>query len=150
MRRWMKSRVSEPDLQALMEVARAARKGAYARYSHFAVGAALLWEDGEIVSGANIENASYGLTMCAERVALYAALARGKPGCELVAVCVVGAPEQTREPEPLTTPCGACRQVLYECNPRMLVGCAGPAGLHRFRLEELLPQAFGPDDLTRP
>jgi cytidine deaminase len=150
MRRWMKRQASEPDLQALMEAARAARKGAYARYSHFAVGAALLWKDGEIVSGANVENASYGLTMCAERVALYAALARGKPGRELVALCVVGAPERTRKPEPLTTPCGACRQVLYECNPTMLVGCAGPDGLHRFRLDELLPHAFDPDALPRP
>jgi cytidine deaminase len=137
------------DFEALMAQAVAARGRAYARYSHFTVGAALLFKDGDIVSGFNVENASYGLTMCAERVALYAALARGKRAEEILALCVMGAREDASEPERLIAPCGACRQVLNECNPRMLLGCAAPEGMRRFRLDELLPQAFGPDDLAR-
>jgi cytidine deaminase len=132
-----------------MAQALAARASAYARYSHFTVGAALLFKDGDIVSGCNVENASYGLTMCAERVALYAALACGKRGDDILALCVTGAPQGAIEPERLIAPCGACRQVLNEFKPHMLVGCAMPGGMRTFYLDELLPQAFGPDDLAR-
>ena len=78
--------------------------------------------------------------MCAERVALYAARAGGKRG--VTALCVAGPPDR------FVPPCGACRQVMREYNARMLVGCAAPGGLRRFRLEELLPAAVGPDELA--
>jgi cytidine deaminase len=128
------------DLESVMRAALAARDGAYAPYSDFAVGAAVLCEGEAIVSGCNIENASYGLAMCAERVALYAAYASGKR--VFSALCVAGPPDR------LLTPCGACRQVMNEFNVRMLVGCAGSAGICSMRLEELLPFAFGRDELA--
>jgi cytidine deaminase len=122
------------DWEPLVRAAVAAREGAYAPYSRFAVGAAVLCEDGAIVSGCNVENASYGLTVCAERVALYTAYALGKRG--FIAMCVAGSPDCP------VTPCGACRQVMSEWNAGMLVACTGPAGLRHFSLQELLPSAF--------
>ncbi|HAA37341.1 MAG TPA: cytidine deaminase [Firmicutes bacterium] len=119
----------------LLEQARLAREKAYAPYSRFAVGAALLTEDGEIITGCNVENVSYGLTICAERVAAFTAVAAGRKkisGLALVADL----------PEP-PTPCGACRQVLAEFAPEMWILCANLEGKQRiFRLTELLPEAF--------
>ncbi|NLN53395.1 MAG: cytidine deaminase [Firmicutes bacterium] len=119
----------------LLEQARLAREKAYAPYSRFAVGAALLTEDGEIITGCNVENVSYGLTICAERVAAFTAVAAGRKkisGLALVADL----------PEP-PTPCGACRQVLAEFAPKMWILCANLEGKQRiFRLTELLPEAF--------
>jgi cytidine deaminase len=119
----------------LLEQARLAREKAYAPYSRFAVGAALLTEEGEIITGCNVENVSYGLTICAERVAAFTAVAAGRKkisGLALVADL----------PEP-PTPCGACRQVLAEFAPEMWILCANLEGKQRiFRLTELLPEAF--------
>ncbi|MFC7337387.1 cytidine deaminase [Haloferula chungangensis] len=109
-----------------------ARKKAYAPYSNFQVGAMLVARDGRIFTGCNVENISYGLTMCAERVAIGAAVAAG--ATEIIAAVVVA---DTSEP---ISPCGACRQVLAEFgNPRILL--VGKHGRAEFQLSELLPRA---------
>ena len=128
----------------LIAAARNAACSSYSPYSKFAVGAALRFADGSVVTGTNIENASYGLALCAETVAVAKAMADGvRGGLEAVAVTGPGA-----EPIP---PCGRCRQVLNELaqlggtNPVVL--CVGPDEIRRIRLSELLPHAFGPAHL---
>lgn len=128
----------------LIAAARAAADNAYAPYSRFRVGAALRFADGSVVTGANIENASYGLALCAETVAVAKAMANGaRGGLEAVAVTGPG-----REP---LTPCGRCRQVLNELaalggtDPEVL--CVGPDDVRRTKLSALLPEAFGPASL---
>lgn len=116
----------------------AARQHAYAPYSHFRVGAALLAGDGTIYVGCNVENASYGLTVCAERNAVAHAVASGAR--DFVAILVVT--------ENGVTPCGACRQVLAEFNPQMAVILVDGVGNRRaYSLADLLPAAFGRDQL---
>ena len=131
--------------QELIEAARAAVKAAYAPYSDFAVGAALRLTDGSIVTGSNVENASYGLSLCAETVAVAKALGEGRRG-GLVAVAVAGPREAP------VTPCGRCRQVLHELaalgGTDPLVLCCGADEVHETRLSSLLPLAFGPDSLA--
>lgn len=127
----------------LIRVAAQARRSAVAPYSKFRVGAALLTRRGEIVTGANVESASYGLTCCAERVALFKALTEGKKN--FVAIAVVA-----RSPGG-ATPCGACRQLLAEYAPEALVLVADSAALRtvrRFSVSELLPGAFRGESLT--
>jgi cytidine deaminase len=120
------------DWNALLEVAWQARESAYAPYSKFHVGAALLAVDGRIFPGCNVENLSYGLTNCAERVAIGSALAAGVT--DFVAIAVVA---DTRVP---ISPCGACRQVLAEFGvPRVLL--ANRSEQEEFSMEELLPRA---------
>jgi cytidine deaminase len=122
-------------LQELVERATLARELSYSPYSRFAVGAALRTADGEIFTGANVENVSFGLTVCAERVAVFSAIAAGKT--KFTGLAVV-----TDVPEPVT-PCGACRQVLYEFAPDLWVVAANLQGQQRmFRLPELLPAVF--------
>ncbi|MCS6799463.1 MAG: cytidine deaminase [Myxococcota bacterium] len=124
------------DWQALLAAARAARAHAHAPYSRFAVGAAVLAADGRIYAGCNVENASYGLSMCAERNALAAAIAAGARSLRAVAVIAPG--------PPVATPCGACRQVLAELAPRAAVLCASLDGRRlRTSVSSLLPRAFG-------
>jgi cytidine deaminase len=130
---------------ALIAAAREAAANAYAPYSAFTVGAALAFADGTVVTGANVENASYGLALCAETVAVAKAMAEGRRG-GLVAVAVVGS-----GPLP-TTPCGRCRQVLNELaalggTDPVVISC-GSAGTVEHKLSELLPQAFGPSHLA--
>ncbi len=128
----------------LIAAARAAAAQSYSPYSRFPVGAALRFADGSVVTGTNIENASYGLTLCAETVAVAKAMADGVRG-GLEAVAVTGPGDQP------VTPCGRCRQVLNELaelggtNPVIL--CVGPEDVRRIRLSELLPHAFGPASL---
>lgn len=120
------------DWEALIEAAWQTRERAYAPYSKFQVGAALLTEDGSIISGCNVENLSYGLSMCAERVAVGAALAAGFRKVEAVAVVAdTGVP---------ISPCGACRQVLAEFGDPF-VCLANRKERVVFRLSELLPRA---------
>jgi len=129
----------------LIAAARDAAAKSYSPYSGFPVGAALRFADGSVVTGTNIENASYGLALCAETVAVSKAMADGVRG-GLVAVAVTGPGD-----EPIT-PCGRCRQVLNELaqlggtDPAIL--CVGPREIRRLRLSELLPHAFGPASLT--
>jgi cytidine deaminase len=119
----------------LLAAAVTARDSAYAPYSHFSVGAALLTPDGQVFMGANIENASYGLSMCAERVAIYHARIMGARHFEAVAV--------TGPPDILTMPCGACRQVLHEFGRGMQVVFADAGRIRVTPLAALLPEAFG-------
>jgi cytidine deaminase len=127
----------------LVAAAQAAANRAYCPYSMFPVGAAVLTQDGQIFSGCNVENASYGLTICAERNAVFQAVTRCVGLITLQAV-VVFTPTLTP-----TAPCGACRQVLNEFGPdcEVLCVCDGPGQLH-FRLGELLPHSFGPHNLN--
>ena len=118
----------------LVERARASRKNAYAPYSGFTVGAALLTKDGEIYSGANVENASYGLAICAERSAVASAVTAGQR--EFSAIAVAG-PDSAA-----TVPCGACRQVLSEFSPSLVVLYTTPDGVSSTTLDQLLPLRF--------
>jgi cytidine deaminase len=129
--------MAPPDQARLIKAALAARKRAVAPYSKFQVGAALLTRGGEIISGANVESISYGLTCCAERVALFKALTEGKKS--FVAVAVVAALKDG------PTPCGACRQLLAEYAPEAVVWIAdanAPKQVRAFTVRELLPHAF--------
>ena len=134
--------------EALIAAARSAAETAYAPYSHFHVGAALLFDDGAVVTGANVENASYGLSLCAETVACAIASHAGRRG-GLVAVAVLGGPGgQVGAP---VTPCGRCRQVLNELaglgGTDPVVLCIGATEILETRLSVLLPHAFGPAQL---
>lgn len=139
----------------LVEAARAAARHAHAPYSRFAVGAALLMRDGSVVTGANVENASYGLSLCAETVAVATASAAGRLA-EIVAVGVIGG-AMDADGRPTGTapvsPCGRCRQVLNEAAQMAGVdlpvhcGAADGDAIASWRLSELLPAAFGPADL---
>jgi cytidine deaminase len=129
----------------LIAQARAAMAKAYAPYSNFLVGAALRFADGTVITGCNVENASYGLSLCAETVAVAKALSRGRRG-ELVEVAVVSSGDA------IVTPCGRCRQVLNELaalgGTDPMVWCSGADEVRALRLSELLPAAFGPDSLA--
>jgi cytidine deaminase len=127
------------DLDALMAEARSARGRAYAPYSRFSVGAAVATDAG-VFSGANVENASYGLSICAERVAAASAIAGGARRIQAIAI--------TSSAARVTPPCGACRQFLYEFDPGMTVVSEGMNGERKeWRLSELLVDGFGPSDL---
>jgi len=127
----------------LVALAAQARCHAYAPYSHFAVGAALLAQSGRVYTGANVENASYGLSVCAERVAVWKAVAEGERAFTAIAVVT----------ENGVSPCGACRQVLAEFagDPQSLRLIVADAPGHRrtYTLAELLPEAFTPEQLPK-
>lgn len=136
--------IDEPRLQELLDAARDVRTNAYAPYSSFRVGAAVLTVDDRIMTGVNVENASYPVSMCAERGAVGSAVGSGARSLRAVAV-VSGAGSPT-------PPCGACRQVLFEFGGKgMAVIAETPDGSMRtyWSLDELLPDAFGPDSLDR-
>ena len=124
----------------LRAAAEAARAQAYCPYSGFAVGAALEAEDGRVFSGCNVENASFGLTLCAERSALTAAIAGGARRFRRLAIVA--------DAEPAVSPCGACRQALAEFGLGLIVEGFGPNSARRWILAELLPDAFGPAALS--
>lgn len=134
------SAIPASTLKELEGAARAAAGRAYAPYSKFRVGAAVLGESGRIHSGCNVENASYGLASCAERNAIFAAIGAGEHAVRAV---VIHTPTPTA-----TAPCGACRQVIREFGPDAIVisVCDGPDRLES-TLAELLPKSFGPEDL---
>jgi cytidine deaminase len=142
------------EIADLIAAARAAARQAHAPYSNFAVGAALLMTDGSIVTGCNFENASYGLSLCAETVALATANAQGRLA-DVVAVGVIGGAmvDGVATGTDPVGPCGRCRQVINEAaqigGRDILVHCAGAQGddIRTYRLSELLPHAFGPADL---
>jgi cytidine deaminase len=128
------------DAQAVMDAARAAAKNAYAPYSDFRVGAAILTKGGALHIGCNVENASYGLAICAERNAA-AAMALASPEDRMIRLVAVASPNTAP-----CFPCGACRQVLREFGcEEVLVESA--TGIRRYSFEELLPHAFGPEVL---
>jgi cytidine deaminase len=124
-------------VQAALEV----RQRAYAKYSNFRVGAALLASDGKIYAGCNVENASYGLTICAERAAVFAAVGAGQQTFERIAIATSGG----------AAPCGACRQVLAEFAPDLeilLVDTDKSNATQRLSLRDLLPHSFSPANLN--
>ena len=126
------------DLELILQAMKA-RAHCYAPYSRFPVAAALLGVSGKVYLGVNVENASYGLTICAERVAVGTAVAAGEKDFQKIAILVKGG----------GSPCGACRQVLNEFAPHLQVLMADEAGtlIREARLSELLPDAFGPHSL---
>jgi cytidine deaminase len=125
--------------EALEAAACASRERAYARYSHFRVGAAVLGASGNIYTGVNIENAAYGLTICAERVAIFKAVEAGEHRLLAIAVCT----------EHGATPCGPCRQVMREFAEDMAVYIVPVEGVSwETSLQALLPHSFGPEHLA--
>lgn len=131
------------DKRELVEKAKEARKLSYSPYSHFAVGAAVLTKSGKVYYGANVENSSYPLCMCAERNALYHALMEGEKKEDLVALALIA---DTDGP---CSPCGACRQVISEILPKSApIYMANMKGeIQETSITELLPYAFSEDDL---
>ena len=133
----MSRRPTKGAFQAMVELAREAQKRAHAPYSGFKVGSALRTRTGEIVTGCNVENASFGLTLCAERVAVFKAISEGMRPDEFTAVAVVA---DTDQPTP---PCGACRQILWEFCGDIPVILATPAEVKAVhQLRDLLPHPF--------
>lgn len=125
--------------EKLVEQARAARRRAYAPYSHYLVGAAVLTAAGDVFTGCNIENASYGLTICAERVAIASAIAAGQRDFVMLALVTANG----------GSPCGACRQVMVEFAPDMPVIIADEQGIRQtLPAHALIPGFFGPEHLT--
>lgn len=137
-----------PGRDDLIARAREAASRAYAPYSRFHVGAALAFADGRVVTGANVENASYGLALCAETAAVASAMNAGARG-GLVAVAVIGG--KVDGASATVTPCGRCRQVLNELaqlgGTDPVIWCAGGEEVLELRLSDLLPHAFGPASL---
>lgn len=126
---------SRRENEALLDAARKARLNAHAPFSHFQVGAALETADGQIITGCNVENATYGLTICAERVAVFKAISQGLRQFTRIAIVA-----DTKEPTP---PCGACRQILWEFGGDLEIILGNlTAETGRYRLKELLPLPF--------
>ena len=125
---------------SLISAARSAQARAYAPYSKFRVGAAIEAADGTVFTGCNVENASYGLTICAERAALCAAVSAGAKHFRRAVV--------VSDVDPPAAPCGACRQVLAEFGLQLEVEAIGPAGVVAWTLADLLPAAFVKEQLT--
>jgi cytidine deaminase len=122
--------------ERLLRAARKAMKNAYAPFSHFKVGAAILTSKGDIFAGCNVENSSYGMTNCAERTAIFSAVAEKGPKLEILAVAVTNAQGVP------CSPCGACRQVIYEFGPDAMVFYQGQQGDKESHITELLPEGF--------
>jgi len=123
------------DSSQLLAAARAARENAHAPYSNFRVGAALRAKSGQIYTGCNVENSTYGLTVCAERVAIFKAISEGERGFDAIAVVT--------DTEKLTPPCGACRQIIWEfCGdvPVIIGNLKGKSETHK--MSSLFPQPF--------
>lgn len=132
--------MTELEIQKLMDCAIKARENAYSPYSHFAVGAALLCEDGTLYEGCNIENASYGLTNCAERTAIFKAVSEGHIKFKALAVVA--------DTEGPCAPCGACRQVMAEFKIPLIIMGNLMGNIKIVTIEELLPFSFSECDVA--
>ena len=132
--------MTELEIQKLMDCAIKARENAYSPYSHFAVGAALLCEDGTLYEGCNIENASYGLTNCAERTAIFKSVSEGHIKFKALAVVA--------DTEGPCAPCGACRQVMAEFKIPLIIMGNLMGNIKIVTIEELLPFSFSECDVT--
>ncbi len=127
------------EIDRAVELAKQYRERAYAPYSGFTVGAALVAENGDVFGGANVENASYGLAICAERAAVVSAVSAGQRRFRAIAIA---GPTTTT-----TVPCGACRQFMNEFSPDLVIAYSTPDGVEETTLDKLLPNAFGPKNL---
>ena len=128
------------DINELINKAKNAREHSYSPYSGFKVGAALKTKNGMVFTGCNIENSSYGLSICAEREAIFKAISAGERDLDIIAVVT--------DSEKLTTPCGACRQVMWEFSKDMTIVVANLKGDKKeFKIKELLAHPFGKDPL---
>lgn len=135
------------DYAKLILEALLARENSYCPYSNYAVGAALLTSSGDIIHGSNIENASYGGTICAERCAFFKAVSEGFDSFEAI---VITGGKKGEQPDSYAYPCGMCRQVIREfCDPDTfkIIVALSPSEYEEYTLEELLPHSFGPDNL---
>jgi cytidine deaminase len=122
--------------ERLMEAARVAMKNAYAPFSNFKVGAALLTKNGRVFAGCNVENSSYGMTNCAERTAIFSAVAQVGPALEIESIAIVN------DQNAPCSPCGACRQVIYEFGPKATVFFLSANGWKTLPIADLLPEGF--------
>ena len=129
-------KITSEQRERLIEAARAAAKNAYAPHSQFHVGAAILTSGGEVFSGCNVENASYGMTNCAERTAIFSAIAKSGPTLEIRAVAVLNTQDLP------CAPCGACRQVIYEFGPDAKIFFPSARGWQEAHITQLLPEGF--------
>jgi len=129
-------KVSTVTRERLLRAARKVMKNAYAPFSNFRVGAAILTSKGQVFVGCNVENSSYGMTNCAERTAIFSAVARHGPKLEIRAVAVAN------DHGVACSPCGACRQVIYEFGPRAIVFYEGKKGPKQSLITDLLPEGF--------
>ncbi len=133
---------NKTDLDRLIDKAKEARKQAYALYSNFLVGAAVVGESDKIYTGCNIENSSYGLTVCAERVALFKAVSEGEKEVKMLALVT--------DTKTLVWPCGACRQVLAEFNRELLIVSSNLKGQREEKkLSEIFPEVFDKRSLKK-
>ncbi len=130
------TKVTAATRERLLRSARKVMKNAYAPFSNFRVGAAILTSKGKVIVGCNVENSSYGMTNCAERTAIFSAIAQFGPAVEISAVAV------TNDHGVPCSPCGACRQVIYEFGPRAVVFYEGKKGPKQSLITELLPEGF--------
>ena len=144
----MKNRkLSQQQIQELIDLAFEAREYAYAPYSNFYVGAALLAKNGKIYTGCNIESCSFSPTICAERVAVGKAVSEGER--EFVAIAIVSAPKDGSDEDSDAAPCGVCRQLLFEFGTDTLViGAKSKEDYYVMTISDLLPKGFGPMQLV--
>lgn len=131
--------MNSEEINTLIQFATVAREQSYSPYSNFAVGAALLCQDGTVYQGCNIENASFGMTNCAERTAIFKAVSEGHRLFQAIAVIA--------DTEGPCAPCGACRQVMVEFNIPTIILTNLKGHTQVYTLDELLPLSFGPKDL---
>jgi cytidine deaminase len=131
-----KPKQSKNRWQPLLDAARRTMKNAHAPYSNFRVGAALRTRSGEVFAGCNVENASYGMTNCAERTAIFSAVAKLGPAMEIIEIAITCAQDVA------CAPCGACRQVIYEFGPKALVYFQSAKGWKETPITLLLPEGF--------
>jgi cytidine deaminase len=139
------NKLSETERERLLRAARKAMKNAYAPFSKFQVGAAILTAKGHVFAGCNVENSSYGMTNCAERTAIFSAVAKDGPGLEILGVAVLASDNaslQDDEPGVPCSPCGACRQVIYEFGPHAIIYYQGKKGPKQSLIADLLPEGF--------
>ena len=130
------TKVSVAMRESLLRAARKVMKNAYTPFSNFKVGAAILTSKGQVFAGCNVENSSYGMTNCAERTAIFSAIAKEGPDLEIRAVAV------TNDQGVPCSPCGACRQVIYEFGPRAIIFYQGENGPKQSLITDLLPEGF--------
>lgn len=132
--------LTEQEIKDLIKAATEARENAYTPYSNYKVGAALLTKDGKIYKGCNVENASYGLTNCAERTAIFKAVSEGDRDYKAIAIVL--------DADEYGAPCGACRQVIREYGTEIDVIMATISGKYKIlKIKDLVPYSFGPDNL---